>query len=69
MTLLQRYDDAIYKLGLWERAGDAIMETAFGRKAPLSDSDVCGLIIEQRTENAELKAKIAKLEARLEDRG
>lgn len=43
-------------LSTWEQTGNAIMQCAVGREAPLSDSDVCGEINALRAQVAELQA-------------
>ena len=45
----QRYTNDIAE---WERVGNAIMLCATGKEAPLSDSDVCGVIEELRAQVA-----------------
>ena len=46
----QRY---INDIAEWERVGNAIMLCATGKEAPLSDSDVCGVIEDLRAQVAE----------------
>lgn len=45
-------------LSTWEQTGNAIMQCAVGREAPLSDSDVCGEINALRAQVKKLRAEI-----------
>jgi hypothetical protein len=48
---------ALEQLQLWEKVGDEIMLCATGKKAPLSDSEVCGVIQYLRAQLADLQAQ------------
>ena len=63
-TIIKALDDMtkdrLATIEKWQRVGDAIMLCATGKAAPLSDSDVCGVIAELRAQVAKLQAKVAK---------
>ena len=44
----------------WQATGDAIMLCATGKAAPLSDSDVCGVIVELRAQVATLTERLSR---------
>jgi hypothetical protein len=58
-------NDRLATIEKWQRVGDAIMLCATGKAAPLSDSDVCGVIAELRAQVAELWTQLTERDAHL----
>ena len=63
-TIIKALDDMtkdrLATIEKWQRVGDEIMLCATGKAAPLSDSDVCGVIADLRAQVAELWTQLAE---------